>query len=563
MNNKKSSGLGLLRVLHAVIWTGYLNKVRTYRFLVILCLTIIVGYVFVPRSDAGYVTLAWGSSTTFYRGVYNSAWIGSMVAMLTGAFLSLLGFFIVNDTVKRDEETRVGQIIATTPLRNSLYMLGNALSNFVVLSTMVVVIIFTALVMQIVRGENLIIKPWALMSPFLMFVLPLMFLVGAIAVFFGTRPLLRGGVGNIAYAFSWMIGLPLLSESIDLFGIDRITSSMKAVGLASYPEMAQQGFILGGSWGLPQERTLNMFTWQGMNWTPEIIHTPLLLIGLGIAVSLLASLFFYRFDPARESKKTSKEPGEHLPDILETEKDKPVQQVISGKPGELIGPVGSLRNVVIRPLGPEVLRFRFGSVLFAEFRLALKEMDALPFIGNYGVAVVGALIITGLLLPIDTARGILLPVAWLLPVLVWSKMGTREAHHHTDQLVFSSANSLKHQFPAAYLAGVALAIFTGSGVACNLAIHADWTGLLAWLIGAFFIPSLAFCLGVWTGSSKTFEFLYIMLWYLGPINRIESLDFMGALPGSVETGVGQYYLVITMILLGLAFLGRKIQMQRK
>ena len=91
-----------------------------------------------------------------------------MVAMLTGVFLSLLGFYIVNDNVKRDEETRVGQIIATTPLRNSLYMLGNALSNFVVLSTMVIVIMLTALVMQIVRGETLAIKPWALMSPFLM-----------------------------------------------------------------------------------------------------------------------------------------------------------------------------------------------------------------------------------------------------------------------------------------------------------------------------------------------------------------------------------------------------------
>ena len=361
-----------------------------------------------------------------------------------------------------------------------------------------------------------------------------------------------------------MIGLPLLSESIDLFGIDRITSSMRTAGLASYPEMAQQGFILGGSWGLPQERTLNMFTWQGMNWTPEILQTHLLLIGLGIAVSLLASLFFYRFDPARELKNRVNEYEGQLSDILEAEEDiKPVQQVISGKPGEPIDPVGSLRDIGIRPLGPDVLRFRFGSILFAEFRLLLKEMDSLPFIGNYGVAVVGALIITGLLLPIDTVRGILLPVAWLFPVLVWSKMGTREAHHHTDQLIFSSANSLRHQFPAVYFAGVALALFAGSGVASNLAIHADWLGLLAWIIGAFFIPSLAFCLGVWTGSSKSFEFLYIMLWYLGPINRIESLDFMGAVPGSVETGVWQYYLGITILLLGLSFIGRKIQMQRQ
>ncbi|MDH5440532.1 MAG: hypothetical protein OEY31_07995, partial [Candidatus Bathyarchaeota archaeon] len=89
-----------------------------------------MGYIFVPAPDANYVTLGWGSSTTFYRGVYNSAWIGALVAMLTGMFLTLLGFYVVNDSVKRDEQTRVGQIIATTPLRNSDYTLGNALCNF-------------------------------------------------------------------------------------------------------------------------------------------------------------------------------------------------------------------------------------------------------------------------------------------------------------------------------------------------------------------------------------------------------------------------------------------------
>jgi hypothetical protein len=146
-------------------------------------------------------------------------------------------------------------------------------------------------------------------------------------------------------------------------------------------------------------------------------------------------------------------------------------------------------------------------------------------------------------------------------------MGTREAHHQTDQLVFSSAKSLKRQLPAVWLAGVFLAIVTGSGVALNLAFHGvafhgEWLGVLAWFVGALFIPSLALCLGVWTGSSKLFEFIYTMLWYIGPINRMEILDFMGVLRGSVEARIWQFYLAITIILLGLAFIGRKWQIQR-
>jgi hypothetical protein len=147
-------------------------------------------------------------------------------------------------------------------------------------------------------------------------------------------------------------------------------------------------------------------------------------------------------------------------------------------------------------------------------------------------------------------------------VLVWSKLGTREARHRTDQLVFSSAKSLKRQLPAVWLAGVLLAVLTGSGVALNLALHGDWLGVLAWGVGALFIPSLALCLGVWTGSSKSFEFIYTLLWYIGPINQIGLLDFMGAIPGSVEAGIWRPYLVTTAILFGLALIGRKRQIRR-
>lgn len=534
-----------LRALYAIMRAGYLNKVRTYRFLIVLGLTIAAGYVFVPAPDANYVTLGWGSSTTFYRGVYDSAWIGAMVAMLTGTFLTLSGFYVVNDTIKRDEQTRVGQIIATTPLRNSIYMLGNALCNFMVLSTMTAIVFLTAVGMQLLRGEDRAIDLWALMAPFLVFVLPLMFLVSAVAVLFETRPALRGGVGNVAYAFIWMFSLPLLSESIDLFGINTILSSMGAAGLANYPEIAHNSFILGFGWGFPVGRTLATFTWQGIQWTTELLQTRLLLVGLATGISLLASMRFSRFDPAREGRKTAEPPSDVL-DVKEVETH----------------PVPLSIQVQLRPLGEKAFQFRFGPMLFAECRLILSELRDLPFLGMYGSAVAGALIIAGLLLPLDNARGIMLPLAWFLPVLIWSKLGTREARYQTDQLVFSSAKSLHRQFPAVWMAGVLLALVTGSGVALNLALHGEWLGVLALAVGALFIPSLALCLGVWTGSSKSFEFIYVLLWYIGPLNQIESLDFMGALPGSVDAGIWQIYLAITSILFVLAFIGRKWQIQR-
>jgi hypothetical protein len=538
--------MNTLRALYAVMRVGYLNKVRTYRFLIILALTIVVGYAFVPPPDADYVTLAWVSATTLYRGVYNSAWIGAMVSMLTGAFLTLLGFYVVNDSVERDEQTRVGQIIATTPLSNSVYTLGNALCNFAVLSTMVVIVLLTALGMQLVRGEVLAIDLWALTTPFLVLVLPLMSLVAAIAVLFETRPMLRGGTGNIVYAFVWLFGLPLFSELFDMFGILGILSSMCAAGQAMYPGLDQKKSILGLEWGFTQDRALAPFTWHGVNWTPEVIQTRLVLVGVAVGISLLASVRFSRFDPSRESKKIPEPPSSEALSVEEV----------------MESMVVPLKEVQLRPLGVDALQFRFWPLLLAECWLMLKELRELPLFGMWGSAAAGALIIAGLLLPIDGARGIMLPLAWFLPMLIWSKMGTREARHRTDQLVFSSANSLKRQLPAVWLAGVLLAVVTGSGIALNLALHGDWLGVLAWVVGALFVPSLALCLGVWTGSSKSFEFIYTMLWYIGPLNRIEPLDFMGALPGSIEAGIWQLYLAITIILMGLAFIGRRWQIQR-
>lgn len=535
-----------LRVLLSIMRASYLNKVRTYRFLILLSITIVAGYIFIPADDATYVTLGWGTYTTFFRGVYNSAWIGSQVAMLTGTFLTLLGFYVVNDSIKHDEETRVGQIIATAPIRNSTYTLGKTLCNFAVLSTIVAVVSLTTLGMQIFRGEDLVINLWSLIVPFLVFVLPLMFLVAAIAVLFETSSSLRGGLGNITYFFVWMIGLPLLSDSLDLFGINATTSSMRTAGLVEYPEMDQTQFTLGFSYGITQTRTLSTFTWQGLHWTLEILLIRILLMGFAVGITLIASRLFNRFDPSLESQQTT----ESLPP-----EDIDTQEVST----YIVTP---LREVELRSLHPKDLQFSFASLLIAECRLALKELKDIPLFKRWTFIAIAALVVTGLILPPIQARGIVLLLAWFLPVLIWSKMGTRESRHQTEQLIFSSAHVLKRQLLAVWLAGVFLAIVTSSGVAMNLALHSDWFGLLALFVGALFIPSLALCFGVWTGSGKLFEFLYTMLWYIGPLSGAESLDFMGALPGSVEAGIWQFFLVITILILGLSFLGRKWQVQR-
>src|SRR5262249_55608572 len=141
-----------------------------------------------------------------YRGVYTSGWIGTLVAMVVTCFVSLAGFYIVKNAVERDRATGVGQILAATPLSKSAYALGKFVSNFAVLSSMVVVLAAAALIMQFFAAEDAHIDLWALLSPFFLLALPAMAITGVVALCFEMLPVFRGGFGNIAWFFVWSCG---------------------------------------------------------------------------------------------------------------------------------------------------------------------------------------------------------------------------------------------------------------------------------------------------------------------------------------------------------------------
>src|SRR5204863_2225328 len=121
---------------------------------------------------------------------------------------------------------------------------------------------------------------------------------------------------------------------------------------------------------------------------------------------------------------------------------------------------------------------------------------------------------------------------------LWSALGTRESRHGTGLLLFSSPHPITRQLPAIWIAGVAISIATGGGLGVRFLLAGDMPAFASWLAGAAFIPALALALGVWTGSGKFFEVLYLLLWYAGPLNRVAELDYMAATPQAVTRGVG-------------------------
>jgi len=532
-------------VLYHLARADFLERVRRYSFLLTLVGAVYLGYAVI----AGDFTLRFAS----YRGVNNSAWVGLQMAMVSALFLSLGGFYVVKNTVDRDLQTRVGQILASTPIGRLDYVLGKALSNFAVLSVAVGVLAVAAVLGQFWAGEDYRLKLWPLLLPFLLFALPVMAFVAALAVLFETIPWLRGGIGNVGYFFLYLLllvyGLETHTPLADFLGLGVMESHLQIWLFAKLP-----GYQGGTSLGNAGEHVLQTFVWEGFDWSPELLALRLYWIAVALALVLLAALLFDRFDPERgpfRAHPISAQPSRWK---LLAGWRKRAATANAGGNGAINGGAALKPTVRLSPLNPAALRFHTSAVLLSELQLMLKRQRWWWYL------VAAGLLITSLAKPAQEARE-LLPWVWLWPIFLWSAMGTREARHQTGELIFSAAHSLRRQFPAAWLAGVIVAVLMGSGVALRLLLARDWAGLLAFSVGAAFISSLALAMGVWSGTGKLFEAVYIIWWYIGPLHHDRNLDFMFTSPTALSWGVLRFYLLAAFLLFGFALLGRRRQFQ--
>jgi hypothetical protein len=519
--------LNTARILVASARADFLERVRRYSFLFTLGLALYFGYL----TATGRIHMSLGEA----QGIYNSAWVGALLSLVGSTFLSLAGFYFVKNTIQRDRETLVGQILASTPLSKSQYVFSKVLSNFAVLSSMIAILALSAVAVQFLRGEDSHVQFWPLLSPFLILAIPAMAVVAAVAVIFETIPFLSRGFGNILYFFLWTaaLSIPIASHShfLDLSGLSLIKDSAQAAAHLS----ANSGFAFSLNAGEFQA-PVSSFRWDGISWTPGILLTRFAVLGFALALTLLAALFFDRFDSSRSYRAAA---GTLPPPPLPS--------------ASLAAETTHAPKLTSLPTTLST-HSRFLTILRAELRLLLKGQKW----WWYTIAL--ALLITSSAVPSPDGRGIALAFAWIWPVLLWSSLGVRETRDQTHQLLFSAPHPIARQLPAAWLAGFILALLTGCGFAFRLILEGNFRGCLAWLIGACFIPTSALALGVWSGTGKLFEILYTLLWYLGPMHAFPALDFMASAPVTSHTHYPLLYLTLTFVFGLAALAGRKRQL---
>ncbi|MFZ2096923.1 MAG: hypothetical protein WAV05_09815 [Anaerolineales bacterium] len=548
-------------ILYHLMRADFLERVRRYSFLITLAMTILVGFAFVPPYDARYATgflfclmpPQERRCVMYARGVYNSAWIGTVVAFMVINFLSLIGFYLIKNAIESDRGTGVGQIITATPLSKSLYIFGKWLSNLGVLVLMVAVLAVSALFMQLWRGEAIHIDMPVLLTPFLLMVLPVITFTASLAILFEVIPWLQGGMGNIAYFFLWIM---MLTTSLgqNLLGYTSLYPTIERDFQAIFPE-----YRVFSSTGInPVKGDLILIHWGGMHWTSNLIVERLAWIGVAVGVVLAAAFFLRMSDPERNLLHHTEIPAtqRYLAQLHELYNHFFLQKVTlpftrtSDRPA-------FYPDKVLSPISATLpFHCYFERVVFAELRLMLKGQPWWWWMIGLGMLVVSWVLQGRLALPQHV-----LPLIGIWPILVWSSMGVRESRYQMQQLIFSAAHSLRRQFSAVWLAGLCVSIATWSGVAFHHLISGNWRGLLVWGAGVLFIPSLALALGAWSGSSKPFEVIYTIIWYCGPVSGLSALDFVSITNASNSIEKFLAYSGCVLVLLGLAILGRRQQLR--
>lgn len=512
-----------LHVACHIARADFLERVRRYSFLGTMAFAVYLA-ILVGKGDL-FVSLGG------WRGRFTSAWLGMLLTLIATTFVALAGFYMVSSSVKRDEQTRVGQILAATPMSRVSYTLGKMLSNFAVLSAMVAVLALAAIPLQLFAAEERHIDVVQLFAPFVVFALPMMALIAALAVFFEVTPVLRGSVGSVGYFFMWAFGLIAceMLTNLDLFGINSYVHALSAVVRGVDPSYKND---FGIQIKVDAHRVFSVFSWDHMNYPSSLLAGRVAWILGALALVLLSSSWFHRFDPARTR-------GLVLP-------RKKVLEV------ETVEPAATVAVAQLTPVRAQRSASWFGEMLLGELRVLMLRRHWSVYILALGLFILGCSV------PLNGARRGVLAAVWILPVFAFSRVGARDDMFSTRALIYTGPNAATRQLLSSWISAALLPLLLSAGVAVRLLATGDVRGCAALIAGAMFVSALAHALGELTRSPKAFEAIYILWWYIGPLNHAPGCDFYGASAASARPDL---YATIAAILLCSAWMLRQARMR--
>ncbi|MEM7333566.1 MAG: hypothetical protein AAF490_15865 [Chloroflexota bacterium] len=522
-----------LNAIYHTARADFLERVRSSGLILMLGLTAYLSYAFVPPLDASYTAVSLGGTRIFY----NSAGIGLMFGITISMFVSLFAFYIIKNSIARDRQTRVGQIIGTTATSKTAYLLGKWASNVLFLSIIVGVMSLMAPVMQLLRGEASQIEIIQMWLPIWLLGLPMMSVVAGFALIFESVPFLRGGFGNVAYFFVWVFMLVVLLGGFEQGQILPDPYGVMEPLIQIYQELGVEEISLN----LLGEKTSEnepVYQWHGRNWSATFLLGRLFWLGMGALLAVSGTLFFDRFNPANANAKKSSRVEKWWLALQSRLFSQKID--MGGKP---------VRQLTRLP--HTTFKFQPLKLVLAELRLLLNGQPWYLFAGLIGLT------IFSLVTPLaDNGIGALYPL--IGSILILSMLGAREPFFHTEQLVYATPRAHSRQLLTAWLAGVMVMLIFVAGYAVKLLLVGEMALLSGVLTAALFIPAMAMCLGTVSGTRRLFEIVFLVWWYMA----INVTDGFLSWINFVNPQGGMGYLLSTLILLATAVFIRYAKTQK-
>ncbi len=284
-----------LRIALAVLVSDLRQRSRSLRFWAIALAILVAAWWCFPPVDAGYMIVAIGDH---HRGFYSSAWVGMVLAMVAMLW-SLIAFYDVRGTVQRDFDTRVWQLLGTTSMRRSAYLLAKWASHLVVMAGLLAATLAVGLVAQWVRAEDRQVDVGELLKPAVFIALPMLAFCATFAIWFDLLPWLRRTAGNVSFFFVWIALLSSGAASVmhdrqamqqswasDLAGIEMMQWSVDRQVAPQFPgKPLPEGFCVGcgGVTAKPVR-----FVWTRWDVSAAVLWGRMLWLAAALAGVLLA-----------------------------------------------------------------------------------------------------------------------------------------------------------------------------------------------------------------------------------------------------------------------------------
>lgn len=509
-----------------IIKSDYLQRTRSYVFLITLCISLAVAYTFVPAPDASYSTIRIAD----YIGHYNSAWFGYVTAIMTSIFLSLIGFYLVNSGIKTDVNTKVGQIVSTTSITNFKYLFSKTLSNFLILFTIVFVIFLMSILLFMLYNDGFSFNIIQFIKPYLFITLPSLFFIATLAVifevFFGKYSVIQ----NVGFFFTFIFLMMFSSVnknqySFDIFGSKIVTNHMenqvKEILQTNELPNLNIGYVIGN------EKETKRFNFEGVKFPTAFLLSRISWVLLCVISIMVISPIFHRFN---------------IKDLRTTKKN------ISS-----ISILKSANEIVLSTLPKAQINYGFFNLLKTELLLLIRKGKRWLWVFN----LIGMVLLV--ILPIKFSHQIALPILWFLQVNRLSDLTTKERANNVHYFAFSSYRPISRLLVSQLLSGIIFMLVLALPLILRLGISLKLTSILSILLGSLFIVLFAATLGVLSKGKKLFEVLFFMITYAN-INKVVFADYFG---GFEHDEFYLLWLTLFVIIFGsLSFIIRKNELEK-